>query len=98
AVAYDDEARDSIALEGAAGTTISNVAAGVDATDAVNRQQMDDGETTTLDSATSYADAGDAQTLSSANTYTDTRIANLLGFDPTTINGKIGRATCRQNM
>src|SRR5690606_17754812 len=60
-----------------------------DATDAVNRQQMDDGDTATLDSATSYADAGDAQTLSSANTYTDTRIANLLGFDPTSINGRL---------
>src|SRR5690606_16961857 len=74
AVAYTDDGKGSIVLDGADGTAISNVAAGVDADDAVNKQQMD---------------AGDMQTLSAANSYTNNQIANLLAFDPASINGRL---------
>lgn len=58
--------------------TITNVAAGVAATDAVNVSQMQAGDAATLSAANSYADAGDARTLSSANSYTDQRAEQTL--------------------
>lgn len=41
AVKYDDEGKNSITLEGSTGTKISNVADGVDKSDAVNKGQLD---------------------------------------------------------
>lgn len=41
-VLYDGSAKDVVTLAGASGTTIKNVAAGVDPTDAVNVQQLND--------------------------------------------------------
>ncbi|TWG87631.1 YadA-like protein, partial [Luteimonas sp. J16] len=35
------------------------------------------------------ADAGDAATLSAANAYTDNQIKALVGFDPSSINGRL---------
>ncbi|MDH5835178.1 YadA-like family protein [Luteimonas kalidii] len=71
-VVYDDDGREVLTLAGADGTTISNLADGVAATDAVNLRQMQAGDAATLESAQAHADAGDAATLVSANTYTDT--------------------------
>lgn len=77
-LAYDDDNRDVLTLAGATGTRIANVANGVEATDAVNLQQMQAGDAATLTSAQDYADAGDATTLASANTYTDNTATETL--------------------
>ena len=74
-VTYDQDAGDTLTLKGANGTTISNVANGVVATDAVNKGQMDAGDAATLQSANSYTNTTATQTLSSANAYTDAKFA-----------------------
>ena len=74
-VQYDDPSHSSVTLDGAGGTTISNVADGVDAHDAANVGQMQAGDAATLASANSYTDTKSAQTLTAANTYTDQRFA-----------------------
>lgn len=56
---------------------VTHVAAGVNATDAVNVAQMQAGDVATLNSANSYADMRSSQTLESANAYTDWRISQL---------------------
>lgn len=82
-VSYDGDDRDALTLAGADGTTISNLADGVAATDAVNLRQLQAGDAATLQSAHGYTDAreaavrtdmaaADAATLASANEYTDT--------------------------
>ena len=72
-VQYDDPSHATVTLDGAAGTQVKNVADGVDDMDAVNKGQMDAGDTETLAAAQDYADAGDAATLEAANDYTDVR-------------------------
>jgi trimeric autotransporter adhesin len=74
-VAYDQDAGDTLTLKGANGTTISNVANGIAATDAVNKGQMDAGDAATLQSANDYTDTTATQTLASANAYTDAKFA-----------------------
>ncbi|WP_297833409.1 YadA-like family protein [Thermomonas sp.] len=74
-VQYDDPSHSSVTLDGASGTTIGNVADGVDAHDAANVGQMQAGDAATLASANSYTDTKSAQTLTAANTYTDQRFA-----------------------
>lgn len=56
---------------------VTHVAAGVNATDAVNVAQMQAGDVATLNSANSYTDMRSSQTLESANAYTDWRISQL---------------------
>ena len=56
---------------------VTHVAAGVNATDAVNVAQMQAGDIATLNSANSYTDIRSSQTLESANAYTDWRISQL---------------------
>jgi autotransporter adhesin len=56
---------------------ITNVAAGTQATDAVNVQQMQAGDTATLASAKTYTDSSSAQALSSAKAYTDAQMTSL---------------------
>ncbi|WP_268907345.1 MULTISPECIES: YadA-like family protein [Burkholderia] len=50
AVSYDDKAKEAITLAGEKGTTLKNVAAGVDATDAVNVGQLSDATKSIRDS------------------------------------------------
>ncbi|WP_277625990.1 YadA-like family protein [Burkholderia cenocepacia] len=50
AVAYDDEAKSAVTLAGEKGTTLKNVTAGVDATDAVNVGQLSDATKSIRDS------------------------------------------------
>jgi autotransporter adhesin len=103
-VLYDDGGHAVLTLDGADGTRIGNVANGVDADDAVNLGQMeaadgatlasakehaDAGDAATLASASDHADAGDAETLRSANAYTDTRVAEVAGFDPRALEGRM---------
>jgi hypothetical protein len=77
AVAYDDEAGSTLTLKGESGTRVANVADGVDATDAVNKGQMDAGDTATLASAHTYTDTVATRTLTQANTYTDQQVTLL---------------------
>lgn len=72
---YDDDGREVLTLAGAEGTTISNLADGVAATDAANLRQVQAGDATTLQSANTYTDTVAVQTLESANAYTDSRFA-----------------------
>jgi hypothetical protein len=87
---YDQDSGDTLTLTGAAGTVISNVAAGAAATDAANVGQVQAGDTAMLKSANTYtdaqtqealasaktyADAGDSATLARANAYTDSKLA-----------------------
>jgi len=51
---------------------VTNVAAGVNPTDAANVSQVDEA----LQTAKTYADAGDQRTLSAANAYTDSKLGN----------------------
>ncbi|WP_313928940.1 hypothetical protein [Pseudoxanthomonas sp.] len=87
AVQYDGPARDSVTLAGtggtggSGGTRIRNVAHGTAPTDAVNLDQMENGDRMVLagaqkyyEAGKDYADAGDAATLRSANAYTDARV------------------------
>ena len=74
-VTYDQDAGDTLTLKGENGTTISNVADGVAATDAVNKGQMDAGDASTLQSSKTYTDTTATQTLTSANAYTDAKFA-----------------------
>jgi len=53
---------------------VTNVAAGVAATDAANVGQMQAGDAATLASANDYTDATATETLSAANAYTDSRL------------------------
>lgn len=84
AVQYDGPARDSVTLagtggtQGSGGTRIRNVAHGTAPTDAVNLDQMENGDRMVLAAARKwheggmgYADAGDAATLRSANQHAD---------------------------
>ncbi|ALN90760.1 YadA-like family protein [Lysobacter gummosus] len=68
---YTDASKTQLALEGAGGTRVSNVANGTAATDAANVGQVQ---------------AGDAQTLRSANTYTDSRVAQMLAAPTEAVN------------
>ncbi|MEO7638710.1 MAG: YadA-like family protein [Pseudoxanthomonas sp.] len=77
-VTYDNDERDVLTLAGASGTRVANVANGLQATDAVNLQQIQAGDSATLLSAQDYADAGDATTLVSANTYADSTATETL--------------------
>ena len=56
---------------------MTHVAAGVNATDAVNVAQMQAGDVATLNTANNYTDLRSQQTLESANAYTDWRISQL---------------------
>ena len=56
---------------------VTHVAAGVNATDAVNVAQMQAGDAATLNTANNYTDMRSQQTLESANAYTDWRISQL---------------------
>jgi autotransporter adhesin len=55
------------------GRQITNVAAGTQATDAVNLSQMQAGDLAAVASAKTYTDTTATQTLQSANAYTDSR-------------------------
>lgn len=100
AVKYDNDGTNkfnSITLVGgdpSAPVIVSNVAAGVKTTDAVNVGQLKDGMSTTLNQANNYTDLQVAwgvqesknytnqvagQTLSQANAYTDQKFARLNG-------------------
>jgi autotransporter adhesin len=68
---YTDASKAQLALEGAVGTRVSNVANGTAATDAANLGQVP---------------AGDTQTLRSANSYTDSRVAQMLAVPAEAIN------------
>lgn len=88
AVQYDGPMRDSVTLGGSAssgGTRIRNVAMGIDPTDAVNVEQMENNDQMVLAAARKwheagmdYADAGDAATLSAANQHADAGDASTL--------------------
>ena len=86
AVKYDDPGKAKITLEGADGTTIGNVADGVDANDAVNKGQLDAAITSVAnglgdlaDSAVTSDDVSKGQiTLAGSN---GTRISNLQASD-----------------
>src|SRR5690606_36105509 len=82
----------------ATGGTAAN--AYTDNRDVAIRADMEAGDTAAVDAANDYTDtretairsdldAGDAATLSAANSYTDTRIADLVGFDPGALNGRM---------
>ena len=60
---------------------ITNVATGVNATDAANVGQVTAATQTAVDAANAYTDASSAQTLSSANAYTDQKTAGLVTSD-----------------
>ena len=84
AVQYDEKAdgtkSNTITLQGGdpnAPVLISNVAAGVANTDAVNVKQLQDGMSTTLTDSKSYTDQVGATTLNSANAYTDSKLGQL---------------------
>ncbi|MEP9347764.1 YadA-like family protein [Xanthobacter sp. KR7-225] len=73
--------RNSVTLQGGdpnAPVVISNVAAGVGGTDAVNVAQLKTGLGDTLKSATSYADERSAYAIQTANTYTDQKASQTL--------------------
>lgn len=77
----DGSKKNSITLQGGdpnAPVLISNVAAGVADTDAVNVRQLKTGMSTTLASANTYTDTRTAHAISTANTYTDQRSAQTL--------------------
>lgn len=93
-VDYDTDARDSVTLRGGAnGTRVSNVAAGVEATDAANVAQVRQAEVNsrtytdtrtaeTLRESRQYTDTRTAETLRESKQYTDTRFQEVLrGFD-----------------
>ncbi len=80
---------EQVTLKGEDGTRITNLGDGVEATDAVNKGQMDAGDAKTLASSKTYTDqreaavrddmaAGDAETLQSAKEYTDTTATKTL--------------------
>jgi hypothetical protein len=89
AVHYDAGSKDaSITLQGANGTTIHNLAAGIAPTDAANVGQVsaaittaetytDSQVTQAIQTANSYTDASSKQTLNWAKAYTDQKIAGL---------------------
>lgn len=70
-VHYDGSDKNQVTLAGADGTRVSNVADGVEATDAANVRQVQTAKQEAIDAANSYADAGDARTLNSAERYAD---------------------------
>ncbi|MEZ0472592.1 YadA-like family protein [Luteimonas salinilitoris] len=76
-IAYDDDGKSALTLEGEGGTRVRNVADGTAASDAVNKRQMDAGDAAALDSARDYADTASTRTLSSAKAYTDQRFTAL---------------------
>ena len=73
AVRYDDATDASVTLQGANGTTVRNVAAGVAPTDAANVSQINKA----LQSAKTYTDIRSVATLNQANAYTDTQVGRL---------------------
>lgn len=77
AIEYDDPGKATTTLQGASGTTISNLAPGVAATDAVNKSQMETGDAATLQSANDYARTQSTGTLQAANAYTDSRVTQM---------------------
>ncbi|GAB3349466.1 ESPR-type extended signal peptide-containing protein [Lysobacter tyrosinilyticus] len=56
---------------------VTNVAAGTNATDAVNLSQMQAGDLAAVASARTYTDTTATQTLTSANAYTDSRFTAM---------------------
>ncbi len=112
AVHYDDSSKATVTLQGTNGTQLKNVAAGTTATDAVNVQQMQQGNATTLASANAHSDAGDVATLTSANahadagdaatltaakSYTDNRINGLVGAGIDQFRGEVNRRFVQQD-
>ena len=84
-VQYDDPGHGSVTLDGPDGTQIKNVAAGTDATDAVNVAQMENRDQQVLASATKMfeiaqdlAEAGDAATLVAAKAHANAGDATTL--------------------
>jgi autotransporter adhesin len=73
AVHYDSTTGDDVTLQGAGGTTVHNVAAGVAPTDAANVSQIDEA----LQSANTYTDMRSIDTLNQANAYTDMQVGRL---------------------
>lgn len=71
AVHYDSSDKSQVTLAGADGTRVSNVADGVEATDAANVRQVQTAKQEAIDAANDYADAGDARTLNQAERYAD---------------------------
>ena len=57
---------------------VTNVAAGIAATDAANLGQLESGDATTLAASRTYTDGRSAQTLASANGYTDATATRTL--------------------
>ncbi|HJR73231.1 MAG TPA: YadA-like family protein [Luteimonas sp.] len=90
AIEYDDPGKTNATLEGAGGTTISNIAPGVAATDAVNKGQMDAGDAATLQSANEHTRAQSTATLQAANAYTDSRVTQM-STDVTALRADIDR-------
>jgi hypothetical protein len=81
AVEYDDAGKAAVTLGGSEGTVVSNVAAGKNATDAVNKGQLDAVTKQAVKAAEQYAQTGDTKTLNQAYAYTDQKISAALGGD-----------------
>jgi autotransporter adhesin len=73
AVHYDSASESEVTLQGANGTTIHNLAAGVAPTDAADVAQIQEA----LQSARNYTDLKAVATLSQANAYTDLAVGGL---------------------
>lgn len=73
AVHYDSASDSEVTLQGANGTTIHNLAAGVAPTDAADVAQIQEA----LQSARNYTDLKAVATLSQANAYTDLAVGGL---------------------
>jgi autotransporter adhesin len=71
------EDSEQVTLKGQDGTRITNLADGVEASDAVNKGQMDAGDAETLQSAKEYTDTTATKTLASAKEYTDQALAGF---------------------
>lgn len=74
-VIYDDASKDALTLEGPGGTRISNLAAGINGTDAANLNQVRQG----IGESRDYTDSKARETLTESKAYTDSRIADMWG-------------------
>lgn len=74
-VIYDDASKDALTLEGPGGTRISNLAAGINGTDAANLNQVRQG----IGESRAYTDTKAQETLKESKAYTDSRIADVWG-------------------
>ncbi|WP_233442884.1 YadA-like family protein [Bradyrhizobium brasilense] len=97
-VQYDTNAdgtrKNSFTLQGgdaSAPVLLSNVAAGVADTDAVNVKQLKDTSARTLSSANTYTDTKTQAAIATANTYTDTKSAQTLLAANTYTDSKFGQ-------